>query len=200
MTGSTERSTTRQQERERDSDQRLANFAQRSPRAFGDLYERYLDRIYLYCLRRVGTQQAAEDLTADVFERALAKIDTFRGDSFRAWLFRIAHNAVTDHYRRRRDQVSWQPEMSGPDLAPGPEDYAIAREQRAHIRQLLELLTDDQREVVELRLSGLTGVEIAEVTGRKRDAIKMLQYRALERMRTHVTSSQANAENSDDTA
>jgi RNA polymerase sigma factor (sigma-70 family) len=99
-------------------DRHLANEAQHSPDAFGVLYERYLTSIYQYCLRRVETVHAAEDLTASVFERAYARIETYRGGSFRAWLFRIAHNAVTDHYRRRRNVVSRQPEMSGSDDAP----------------------------------------------------------------------------------
>lgn len=181
-----------------EADLRLAERAKRSPHHFADLYERYLDAIYLYCARRVGTTQVAEDLTAGVFERALARIDTFRGNSFRAWLFRIAHNAVTDHYRRRRQLVQWQPEMSGPDHDPTPEDYAIAAEHRSRIRQLLDLLTDDQRQVVELRLSGLTGTEIAETLDRSPSAVKMLQYRALERMRTEMSSNPADSELPDD--
>jgi RNA polymerase sigma factor (sigma-70 family) len=180
-------------------DRHLAEQAQHSADAFAALYERYLNGIYNYCLRRVDSLQAAEDLTATVFERAFRRIDTFRGSSFRAWLFRIAHNAVTDHYRRRRRNViSWQPEMSGPDDAPSPEEEAIATEQRAQIETLLTGLTDDQRRVVELRLSGLTGAEIAEVVDRSPNAVKMLQFRALERMRTQLTTDPANAEMTDE--
>lgn len=189
--------TTQSDQAAADADLRLAERAKLSPDAFGDLYERYLDGIYRYCLRRVGSRQQAEDITAGVFERALARIDSFKGDSFRAWIFRIAHNAVTDHYRRRRNIIQWTPEMSGADDDPTPEEQVIAREQRARIKEFLELLTDDQREVVELRLSGLTGAEIAEATNRNQDAVKMLQYRALERMRTQLTSEQADAEISD---
>jgi RNA polymerase sigma-70 factor, ECF subfamily len=179
-------------------DRLLAERARHSTDAFGTLYERYLDGIYAYCLRRVDRQQVAEDLTATVFERALAGIDSFRGMSFRAWLFRIAHNAVTDHYRRRRDLISWQPEMSGPDDDPSPEEYAIKREERAQLQSFLSGLTDDQRRVVELRLAGLTGAEIAEVVGRSSDAVKMLQFRALERMRNQIPANPANAESTDE--
>lgn len=181
-------------------DRHLADQARHSAEAFGALYERYLSRVYNYCLHRVESLQAAEDLTATVFERAFSRIDTFRGGSFRAWLFRIAHNAVTDHYRRRRNLVSWQPEMSGADDAPSPEEQAIATEKRAQIYELLTELTDDQRRVVELRLSGLTGSEIAEVIDRSPDAVKMLQFRALERMRTRLATDPANAEMTDEYA
>jgi RNA polymerase sigma factor (sigma-70 family) len=181
-----------------EEDRALAEAAQRSSDAFGVLYERYLDSIYAYCQRRVHSLQTTEDLTASVFERAFARIGSYRGGSFRAWIFRIAHNAVTDYYRRRRNNVSWEPHMSGPDHDPSPEDHAIANDQHAQLQRLLETLTDDQRQVVELRLSGLTGAEIADVLERSTDSVKMLQYRALERMRVHIATDPANAEISDE--
>ena len=75
--------------------------AKRDPAAFAPLYQEYLGPVYRYCYRRLGSREAAEDATSLVFERALRALPTFRGASFRAWLFTIAHNAVTDAYRRR---------------------------------------------------------------------------------------------------
>jgi RNA polymerase sigma factor (sigma-70 family) len=182
----------------REYDRSLAERAQYSPDAFGTLYQRYLDGIYAYCARRVRSQQAAEDLTSTVFERAFTRLDSYRGGSFRAWLFRIAHNAVTDHYRRRRNLVPWEPHMSGSDDDPTPEDHAIANDEQAQLHDLMESLTEDQRQVVELRLAGLTGTEIADVVDRSPDAVKMLQYRALERMRNEISTDPADAEMSDE--
>ena len=179
-------------------DRALAKSAQESPDAFGALYERYLDSIYAFCQRRVESRQAAEDLTASVFERAFSRISSYRGGSFRAWLFQIAHNAVTDHYRSRRNVITWEPHMSGTDHDPTPEDHAIAIDEQSQLQQLMESLTSDQRHVVELRLAGLTGSEIAEVVDRSPDAVKMLQYRALERMRSQISINPANAEISDE--
>jgi RNA polymerase sigma factor (sigma-70 family) len=179
-------------------DRALAEQAQSSPDAFATLYERYLDGIYAYCVRRVSSQQAAEDLTSTVFERAFTRLDSYRGGSFRAWLYRIAHNAVTDHYRRRRNIISWEPYMSGSDDDPTPEDHAIAIEEQAQLHHLMGTLTKDQRQVVELRLAGLTGTEIADVVDRSPEAVKMLQYRALERMRTKISTDPADAENADE--
>jgi RNA polymerase sigma-70 factor, ECF subfamily len=181
-----------------DEDRSLAEAAQHSTDAFGVLYERYLDSIYAYCQRRVESLHAAEDLTATVFERAFTRIGSYRGRSFRAWIFRIAHNAVTDHYRRRRNVIPWGPHMSGADHSPSPEDHAIATDERVQLQWLLETLTDDQRRVVELRLSGLTGAEIADVLDRSTDSVKMLQYRALERMRSQIATDPANAEINDE--
>jgi RNA polymerase sigma-70 factor, ECF subfamily len=180
------------------NDGQLASEAVGSPDSFGQLYERYLDVIFTYCLRRVDDPQTAEDITASIFERSYAQISTFRGGSFRAWLFRIAHNAVTDHYRRRRNIIPWKPEMSGADDDPSPEEHAIATEQAARIYAYLAALTDDQRRVVELRLSGLTGAEIAEVLDRSPDAVKMLQYRALQRIRDQISTDPASTELTDE--
>jgi RNA polymerase sigma-70 factor (ECF subfamily) len=79
--------------------------ARLDPSAFAPLYQTYLDPVYRYCYRRLGSREAAEDATSLIFERALRALPTFRGESFRAWLFTIAHNAVTDDYRRRGGTV-----------------------------------------------------------------------------------------------
>ena len=75
------------------SDQALVERAQRNPAAFEGLYDRYLDPIYAYCHRRLGTRELAEDATSQVFVQALAALPRFRAHSFRAWLYTIAHNA-----------------------------------------------------------------------------------------------------------
>ena len=79
----------------------LIEAARKDPARFGDLYERYFDRVYAYIARRVGNRDAAQDLTADVFHRALANIGKYesRGVPFAAWLFRIAANAIADRWK-----------------------------------------------------------------------------------------------------
>src|SRR3954447_12702789 len=76
--------------------------AQEDRRAFAPLYVRYADPIYRYCFHRLGTRQAAEDATSLVFEKAIAKLPSFRQQSFRSWLFSIAHNVIVDNYRATR--------------------------------------------------------------------------------------------------
>jgi RNA polymerase sigma-70 factor (ECF subfamily) len=95
--------------------------AQRDPTAFAPLYMAYVEPVYRYCYRRLGSREAAEDATSLVFERALRSLATFRGGSFRAWLFTIAHNAVTDAYRRRGTNPPFIEAMEVADPAPPPE-------------------------------------------------------------------------------
>src|SRR5918994_892011 len=85
-----------------DTDPDLVARAQLDPRAFALLYGRYLDPVHQYCYRRLGTREGAEDATSQVFERVLKALPAYRGGIFRAWLFTIAHNVVTDSYRAAR--------------------------------------------------------------------------------------------------
>jgi RNA polymerase sigma factor (sigma-70 family) len=83
------------------TDQTLVERAQRDPAQFAALYDRYLDPIYAYCYRRLGTRELTEDATSQVFLQALAALPKFRAHSFRAWLYTIAHNVVVDIHRER---------------------------------------------------------------------------------------------------
>jgi RNA polymerase sigma-70 factor (ECF subfamily) len=152
--------------------------------AFGPLYDRYADRVYRYCLRRLGTREAAEDATSLTFAKALAGLPGFRGGSFAAWLFAIAHNVCANAARRRPDlplEAAGDPPDAAPDAAP--EARALESEASRELRALLDVLPADQRRVVELRLAGLTGAEVAAAMGRSLAAVKMLQVRALARLR-----------------
>jgi RNA polymerase sigma-70 factor (ECF subfamily) len=161
----------------------LIERARRDRREFAALYEHYLDPVYRYCFRRLGSREMAEDATSQVFVKALAALDSFSGTSFRAWLFAIAHNVVTDTFRRRRPTAPLDELVEPPDPAATPEELAVAADARHSLRATLAQLAPDQRRVVELRLAGLTGAEIAEVLGRSEAAVKMLQFRAHTRLR-----------------
>src|SRR5437764_353027 len=88
---------------EPDADDRgLVEAAQRDPSRFADLYERHFERVYAFVVRRVRDRDVAEDVTAEVFHRALASLPKYewRGAPFGAWLFRIASNAIEDRFKR----------------------------------------------------------------------------------------------------
>src|SRR5687767_1035297 len=87
------------------------------PRAFAPLYERYLDPVYRHCYRRLGSKEATEDVTGEIFRKALASLHQFGGGSFKAWLFRIADNALNDLARARRPLDSLDTEQFDPDLS-----------------------------------------------------------------------------------
>jgi RNA polymerase sigma-70 factor (ECF subfamily) len=160
----------------------LVQQARREPADFGPLYERYVDQIYRYCFQALGDRDSAEDATSQTFAKALAALPRYRDNSFRGWLFTIARNAVTD-IRRRRPTVAIDaaPPLYAPD--DSPEDQAVAFDARRQLRHALGQLTPDQRDVVELRLIGLTGVEVAAVLGKPASAVKSLQFRAYLRLR-----------------
>jgi RNA polymerase sigma-70 factor (ECF subfamily) len=167
-------------------DEDLVAQAQRGDReAFAALYDRYLPRVYGYCYRLLGEREAAEDATTDAFMRALAALPACRTGSFRSWLFAIAHNVIADAWRRRRPTVSLEAATDLPDPISF-EEAAATTADWARVRHLLPLLSDDQRHVLALHLSGLSAVEIGAVLGKPRNAVDGLHHRALLRLRTLV--------------
>ena len=163
----------------------LIRAAQRDRRAFAPLYERYVDAIYRYCLRRTGYREAAEDATATIFTKAMAHLDSFRfdGRSFRSWLFAIAHNVLVDGERAAANRPVERDVHVAIDAAPGPEDVALDAEADREIVRLLLALPVDQRRVLELRLAGLTTREISNALRISDGAVRASQYRAAKRLR-----------------
>lgn len=168
---------------EHDDEWMLAQAAIVDSAAFDPLYRRYVDPIYRFCYRRMGTREEAEDATSVTFAKAMRSLRSFRGGSFRAWLFAIADRATLDRLRRSRREEPLETASFVPDTGETPEEFAINEDARRQLRAALAELTADQRRVVELRLSGLDGHEIAQAMGRNRNAVDALQHRALERMR-----------------
>ena len=171
---------------DRESDEAfLVARARRDRRAFEPLDARYFEPIYRYCYRRLGSHDAAEETTSQVFAKALDALPRYeeRGRSFRAWLFAIAHNVIVDGYRARRPPAPLAEAVDIVDATPTPEEHALAAEDRRSLRALLDHLPADQRRVVELRLAGLSGAEIADALGRSVGAVKSTQFRAYARLR-----------------
>jgi RNA polymerase sigma-70 factor (ECF subfamily) len=152
--------------------------------AFAELYQRHFADIYRYCQRRLGHAEAAADATSQVFTQAFAALKRYRGGTFRGWLFTIAHNITVDAARRRRPQTTLDAAIEIADRSPNPEDWAMAREAEESLTRLLAQLPPNQRSVVELRLAGLTGQEIATVLNISLSAAKALQFRAYSRLRS----------------
>lgn len=169
-------------------DARLVLAAQADRRAFAPLYERYVTLVYRYCYHRLGNREAAEDATSLIFTKALGALARYQpgNGSFRSWLFVIAHNTIADDIRRLRP-VSSLPDTGLPVEHPGPEALAIAAQEQAELHRLLADLPTEQRRVLELRLSGLSSPEVAAILGRSPTAVRSLQFRAVERLRTRLT-------------
>jgi RNA polymerase sigma-70 factor (ECF subfamily) len=166
-----------------DDEAALVAAAKADRRAFTPLYRRYVDPIYRYCYRRLGNREAAEDATSLVFARALAALPNCREESFRSWLFAIAHNVIANDIRAARPQQPLAEAELLVDSAAGPEDLAIAGETHATVLDVLPRLPADQRRVLELRLAGLSGPEIAAALGRSHGSVRVAQSRAVARLR-----------------
>jgi len=154
--------------------------------AFGDLYERYLDAIYHYVFYRVNGRQEAEDLTASIFLRAWQALDTHppREAPFRLWLYRIGHNAVVDYYRTRKDQVELETAAHLPDPIEGPEALMARQERVNALKRAMLQLKDDHQEVLTCRfVVGLSHAETAVAMSRNEEAVRALQYRAVNALR-----------------
>lgn len=171
---------------EKDTGERLLiEAAQRDPTRFAELYEQNFERVYAYIAVRVRNRDEAQDLTAEVFHQALAGISHFewRGAPFVTWLLGIAANILADRWER----TSKQPEVQADELERAGMDDKV--EERAMLFQLVDGLPEDQRHVILRRFVDQRSVrEIAQELGRSEGAVKQLQFRALQSLRTRIRS------------
>lgn len=154
--------------------------------AFEPLYEKYNVPIYRWFYRETGNAETSTDFTAQVFVQALQNLHRYqpqKSASFRSWLFAIGRNLIRDAWRSYRPPNS---AMVNIDVAPGPEEIAIHRSEFDELLAAMSALPDRQREIVELRMSGLSMREIAEIQGTSEDAVKTAQTRAFRTLRARM--------------
>jgi RNA polymerase sigma-70 factor (ECF subfamily) len=163
-----------------EDDRLLIEAAQADSARFVEIYERYVDRIYAFVVRRTQDRTSAEDVTSQVFEQALRTIERFewRGAPLSAWLFRIASNALADHWRERARDAH----EAAPDVPDSRELDDIDR--RIALHQQVDQLPDLQRQVIHMRFVEEKSIrEVAAALDRSEGAVKQLQLRALENLR-----------------
>ena len=161
--------------------------------AFGELYERYRDPIYRYCLSRTGTAHEAEDLTSDVFVKALQSIDRYqeRGLPFVAFLYRIARNAAIDRSRTLKQPLSVDELVTEPASRQNVEADATLAVDRSILLAALTKLKAEHRDVIVMRfIEGYSALEVAAALGKTEGAVRTLQHRALERLRKEFDDAQ----------
>ncbi len=153
--------------------------------AFGTLYDRYAEKIYRFVYYKTFSKELAEDIVSEVFVKALEKISSFDAGkgSFPTWLYRIARNAVIDHYRTRKA------------LVPIDDVFDVAFDERtveqldalrslARVQEFLESLNPKQREIIVLRIwEELSYREIAAIVGGTEDGVKMAFSRGIREVR-----------------
>jgi RNA polymerase sigma-70 factor (ECF subfamily) len=164
----------------------LAAAAPTEPAAFGMLYDHYFPKVYRYIRYRVGDPATADDLTAQVFERAFTKIKSYRPDlaPFATWLFAITRHAVINASRHRRPHVALGSQPEQPNLAPPLEEYVIADEEKNRLLAAVADLPERERELIALKFgAGLTNREIAKLTGMKDGNVGVILFRTLRKLR-----------------
>jgi RNA polymerase sigma-70 factor (ECF subfamily) len=150
--------------------------------AIGELYRRHVDLVYRYIHVRVQDDAVAEDLTAQVFLKALEGLSSYQpGDApFQAWLYRIAHARTVDYWRQQQRRVEVPLAETLSTGGPRPDEVVEAKAESVTALDLLAQLTDDQQDVLILRFIGEMKLwEIAETLGKTVGAVKAIQYRAL---------------------
>lgn len=163
----------------------LINAARTDPEAFGQLYERYVERIYNYIYFRVGGAGDAEDLTARVFFKALRGIGGYRhmGLPFSAWLYRIAHNLVANYHRDRSRMQEISIEnlvVEDTSKSSPPEHLMETRQEKDFLLALINDLSPQKKELIILKyVQKLSNEEIGQIFGKTEGAIKSLYHRTL---------------------
>ncbi len=160
--------------------------AQKDPTRFADLYELHFEQVYAFIARRVRNRAETEDLTSEVFRRALANLKKFewRSKPFAAWLLRIAANAVADRWKRvaREREAA---ELNDP-AEPSAKEVALS-EDRARLFRLVDGLPTGQRRVIVMRFAEEKSIrEIAGALRRTEGAVKQLQFRGLQTLRARL--------------
>ncbi|MGH9745559.1 MAG: RNA polymerase sigma factor [Candidatus Acidiferrales bacterium] len=169
-----------------DEERLLVEAAKKDRSRFAELYELHFERVYAFIGRRVQSRAEVQDLTSEVFRKALEGLERFewRGVPFAAWLYRIASNAISDHRRRSAR------ETDTPDLEdkPAPKMASMVEvESRASLYRLVRDLPADQRRVIEMRFAEEKGIrEIAQELGRTEGAVKQLHFRAIQNLRERM--------------
>lgn len=159
----------------------------------GELFDEFYPRVYRYALAKLGNPMDAEDVAAETFAKVLRGLDRFvwKGGGFEAWIFRIASNLVVDQVRFRVREVVMEVSEDAderPDPYLDPEAAFLLLEAGDELREALAALPGDQREVILLRFAaGLDTNGCGKVMGRKANAVRQLQFRALEGLRKLMT-------------
>ena len=154
------------------------------------LFEEYYGRIARYAYSRVGDQREAEDIASDVFVKALKSLGSFeeRGLPMGAWLFKIAHNLVVDYHRRNSQVKKIELEKVEIEADSDPAGDTERKLEMERVQHAMEGLTEEQREIIQLRFfGGLSSAEVAAMLGKNDGAVREAQSAALKKLRVKLT-------------
>ncbi|MBI4119807.1 MAG: sigma-70 family RNA polymerase sigma factor [Parcubacteria group bacterium] len=159
--------------------------------AFGKLYDHYLPKIYRFILMKVSRREEAEDLTHQVFLSAWQNINTYqsRGYPFSSWLYRIARNAVIDYMRTKKETFTIEDIENEPRIEPAVEHQIDLKLGIAPVFEAVRKLASEQQEVIMMKfVDELSNQEIAEALGKSEGAIRLIQHRALNKLKRFLNA------------
>jgi len=160
--------------------------------ALAYIYDTYAKSIYRYHHSRVENAPDAEDLTAQTFLAVIEALPRYQHrDNFTAWIFQIARNKAMDHFRGNHGHSEINESVADPAQIEALE-AVVRNESHARLQSLLHLLEDDERELIRLRYNAeLSFVEIAQLLGRKEDAVRKAIRRILDRLSIQMEAQNA---------
>jgi RNA polymerase sigma-70 factor (ECF subfamily) len=168
----------------------LIRRAKSDPKAFGELYERYIKKIYTYIYYRVGSHADAEDLTSRVFQKAFIHLPGYehQGLPFSAWLYRIAHNMVANWYRdQSRRKVVGLDEATRHSAEEEPGSTMERASERDALLKIIRRFSADKQQVLILKFAeGYSNTEIGKILGKSEGAVKSLYHRTLIQLRDEL--------------
>lgn len=153
--------------------------------AFGEIYNLFFKRIYTFIYYRVSHKETAEDLAEEVFLKAYTKLSSVKAaKSLEAWLYQIARNLVIDYYRGKKEQLGLEAVENSLIYEETVLDTLNLNHQQIIINQLLQNLPADYQQVIRLKFfENLSNNIIAELTGKSEGAIRVIQFRAITKLR-----------------
>lgn len=171
-----------------DNESLLVKQAQSDTAAFAPIYEFYFPRVYNYIRYRVRDAQLTDDLTAQIFERALANMQRYRADQapFGAWLFSIARNITSDHFRaqKRRRWLSLDSLFNHAATDPPPDVHAAQTDQQKRLLNAVASLAERERDMIALKFAAqFTNRQIADLTHLTEQNVAVILYRAIRQLR-----------------
>jgi RNA polymerase sigma-70 factor (ECF subfamily) len=150
--------------------------------AFGELYDHYFGQIYRFVYSRLREQDAAEDVTSEVFFKALRAIHRYKpaGHPFSAWLYQISVNAIADHYRSKRPESDLDAATGIADKQAPLDEHVARRDEAARVWAAIDSLPAQQRTAMTLKLGeDMKLAAIGEIMGKSEGAVKLLIHRGM---------------------
>jgi RNA polymerase sigma-70 factor (ECF subfamily) len=153
--------------------------------AFGRLYDHFSEKLYKFIFFRVGHKELAEDIMADTFVKAWTKIDQLdNAKAFTGWLYQIAKNNIIDYYRVKKVTVDLEEVVDVLEDAASPIDDANLIIEQKIVLELIEYLPDDQQQIIRYKFfEELDNIEIAHIMGKSEVSVRVMQHRAINKLK-----------------